>query len=108
MCVCVCVRMFVYVCVCLRVIASTSLPLYLSLSLPPTPPHFLCLSSSSPFTVVRLLFGAKVLKGKAELYGTELVEGKEYTFTDNSLPVFTWHGCDVEYRGQASNAYVAE
>jgi polyribonucleotide 5'-hydroxyl-kinase len=38
----------------------------------------------------------QVLRGTAEIFGTELAENKEYKFTGNKFAVFTWHGCEVE------------
>eukprot|EP01147_Barroeca_monosierra_P001813 gene1813-4913_t len=49
----------------------------------------------------------KLVKGRAEMFGTELVLGKTYKFTDTSFAIFTWHGCTLQYTSESSNAYVS-
>ncbi|XP_013778493.1 polyribonucleotide 5'-hydroxyl-kinase Clp1-like isoform X1 [Limulus polyphemus] len=47
--------------------------------------------------------------GTAEIFGTELVKSKKYTFTSGSKKaVYTWHGCTIELRGKCEVAYVAK
>ena len=38
-------------------------------------------------------------KGRAEIFGSELVLKKTYTFTDRNIAIFTWHGCTLELSG---------
>ncbi|KAK7693830.1 Cleavage polyadenylation factor subunit clp1 [Cerrena zonata] len=39
----------------------------------------------------------KVLRGQAEIFGAELVEGKTYLFYEEcKAAVFTWIGCTIE------------
>lgn len=43
------------------------------------------------------MFLIQILDGQAEIFGTELVRNKTYTFGAGSkIAVFTWHGCTVE------------
>lgn len=45
----------------------------------------------------------------AEVFGTELVKEKEYTFLAGSkVAVFTWQGAKVELRGKTEVSYVAK
>ncbi|XP_049782845.1 protein CLP1 homolog [Schistocerca cancellata] len=47
--------------------------------------------------------------GVAEIFGTELVKGKAYTFTTGAkVAVFTWKGCVVELRGKVDVSYIAK
>jgi len=42
----------------------------------------------------------------AEIFGTELVKGKRYTFNGGSkIAVFTWQGCLLEIWGKTDGAY---
>lgn len=44
----------------------------------------------------------QLLSGQAEVFGTEIVTGRVYSFTASTAPslaVFTWHGCTVEVDG---------
>lgn len=44
----------------------------------------------------------------AEVFGTELVKGKVYTFGGGSkIAVFSWQGCVVELKGKTEVAYIA-
>lgn len=46
--------------------------------------------------------------GLAEVFGTEIVKGKVYSFGGGSkIAVFTWQGCLLELRGKTEAAYVA-
>ncbi|XP_014239410.1 protein CLP1 homolog [Cimex lectularius] len=46
--------------------------------------------------------------GYAEIFGTELVKGKSYTFTTGAiLAIFTWQGCTLEFRGRKNISYIA-
>jgi len=48
----------------------------------------------------------EIKSGQAEIFGTELVKGKTYTFKGGSkIAVFTWQGCLVEIRGKTEAAY---
>ena len=45
----------------------------------------------------------------AELFGTELVKGKKYTFTTGAkIAIFTWQGCTLELRGKTDVSYIAK
>eukprot|EP00795_Rhopilema_esculentum_P014045 gene14045-5024_t len=46
--------------------------------------------------------------GQAEIFGTELVKNKVYSFrSGDKVAVFTWHGCTIELQGKLEAAYVA-
>lgn len=46
--------------------------------------------------------------GFAEVFGTELVKGKQYEFTAGAkIAVFSWQGCTVELKGKTDVSYVA-
>eukprot|EP00112_Aurelia_sp_Birch-Aquarium-sp1_P009417 Seg207.9 transcript_id=Seg207.9/GoldUCD/mRNA.D3Y31 product="Polyribonucleotide 5'-hydroxyl-kinase Clp1" protein_id=Seg207.9/GoldUCD/D3Y31 len=46
--------------------------------------------------------------GQAEIFGTELVKNKVYSFrSGDKVAVFTWHGCTLELGGQLEAAYVS-
>ncbi|KAG1175626.1 hypothetical protein G6F70_003966 [Rhizopus microsporus] len=49
----------------------------------------------------------KLTKGTAEIFGTELAIGVEYTFSGRKAAVYTWHGCTLEVKGQFSVEYTA-
>ena len=39
----------------------------------------------------------QIIDGQAEIFGTELVRNKHYTFGSGAkVAVYTWHGCVVE------------
>ena len=47
--------------------------------------------------------------GIAEIFGTELVKGKTYTFTTGAkIAVFTWQGCEVIIRTKKDTSYIAK
>ena len=46
-------------------------------------------------------------EGHAEIFGTELVAERRYTFSGVKLAVFTWHGCALEVEGSFSHQYTA-
>lgn len=51
----------------------------------------------------------ELVDGTAEIYGSELVQHKRYTFSQgNRVAIFTWHGCKIELVGQTEGAYVAK
>ncbi|EKM82406.1 hypothetical protein AGABI1DRAFT_104404 [Agaricus bisporus var. burnettii JB137-S8] len=51
----------------------------------------------------------KLLRGKAEIFGAELVTGKYYLFGHEcKAAVFTWRGCTIEVTGQPSTEYVSK
>ena len=50
----------------------------------------------------------QVVRGGGEVFGTELVANKVYTFEDSKFAVFTWHGCEVEVSGKCEHAYISE
>lgn len=45
----------------------------------------------------------KLLSGTAEIFGTELAVGIEYTFTSVKSAIYTWHGCELEYSASGSD-----
>ena len=49
----------------------------------------------------------KLVKGTAEIFGTELAVGVTYTFTGRKAAVYTWHGCTLEVKGQFLVEYTA-
>ncbi|OCH84996.1 Clp1-domain-containing protein [Obba rivulosa] len=50
----------------------------------------------------------KLIRGHAEIFGAELVEGKPYVFgSECKAAVYTWQGCTLEMR-QPSTEYVSE
>eukprot|EP00041_Stephanoeca_diplocostata_P007120 m.98242 g.98242 ORF g.98242 m.98242 type:complete len:182 (-) comp16740_c1_seq13:1226-1771(-) len=54
--------------------------------------------------------GIKLVKGTAEIFGTEIVQGKVYTFQDYcSIAIFTWKesGCIIEVTGSPESAYIS-
>lgn len=47
--------------------------------------------------------------GQAEVFGTELVKGKEYAFhTGAKVAVFTYHGCTLTVKGEMDVHYIAK
>lgn len=47
--------------------------------------------------------------GQAELFGTELVKGKQYEFhTGAKVGIFTYHGCKLVVRGEMDMHYIAK
>ncbi|TFK76189.1 Clp1-domain-containing protein [Pluteus cervinus] len=51
----------------------------------------------------------KLVRGHAEIFGAELVEGKTYLFgSECKAAVFTWQGCTLEVTGHPSTEYVSE
>jgi polyribonucleotide 5'-hydroxyl-kinase len=50
----------------------------------------------------------KMTKGKAEIFGNEIAIESVYEFYGGTkASVFTWHGCELEVRGNLKVAYVA-
>ncbi|KAJ3436613.1 polyribonucleotide 5'-hydroxyl-kinase clp1 [Anaeramoeba flamelloides] len=49
----------------------------------------------------------QLMTGTAEVFGCELLERKEYTFTGCKVPIFTWHGCTITITGECTN-YIGE
>jgi polyribonucleotide 5'-hydroxyl-kinase len=50
----------------------------------------------------------KLLKGKAEMFGTELPIDHAFTITGSKLAVYTWEGAEIELSGEFKLAYTAE
>jgi len=48
----------------------------------------------------------RLIRGTAEIFGTELGANIQYTFTGTKAAVFTWHGCTLELQGDAESEYV--
>ncbi|XP_043471505.1 protein CLP1 homolog [Leptopilina heterotoma] len=46
--------------------------------------------------------------GLAELFGTELVVNKKYTFSGTSVAVITWQGCTIEVEGDPDIIYTSK
>lgn len=47
--------------------------------------------------------------GLAEVFGTELVKGKQYEFAAGAkVAVFSWQGCTLELKGKTDVSYVAK
>lgn len=50
-----------------------------------------------------------MLTGSAELFGTELVVGNSYVFTNTKAAIYTWEGCSLEVRGDTTESeYTAQ
>lgn len=49
----------------------------------------------------------KLLKGTAELFGTELGIDREYTFGKSKFAIFTWHGAELLVLGKCRVCYPA-
>ncbi|KAI7897765.1 Pre-mRNA cleavage complex II protein Clp1-domain-containing protein [Cokeromyces recurvatus] len=47
----------------------------------------------------------KLIKGTAEIFGTELASGIVYNFSGRKVAVYTWHGCTLEVKGQFAVKY---
>ncbi|KAL1846276.1 Cleavage polyadenylation factor subunit clp1 [Paecilomyces lecythidis] len=74
----------------------------------PAPPTQINLSRGSEWRF-EVAFGTtvkiKLLDGNAELFGTELVASRTYTFTGTKAAIYTWHGCTLEVSaGEAPTA----
>ncbi|ODQ67050.1 Clp1-domain-containing protein [Nadsonia fulvescens var. elongata DSM 6958] len=50
----------------------------------------------------------QLLEGTAEIFGTELAVGVDYTFSLQKSVIFTWHGCRLKYSGTLSSEYVSD
>ncbi|KAI0086409.1 Pre-mRNA cleavage complex II protein Clp1-domain-containing protein [Irpex rosettiformis] len=51
----------------------------------------------------------KLVRGQAEIFGAELVEGKTYFFYEEcKAAIFTWQGCTIEITGQPSTEYISD
>ncbi|KAK9455082.1 Pre-mRNA cleavage complex II protein Clp1-domain-containing protein [Dipodascopsis uninucleata] len=50
----------------------------------------------------------KVLAGKGEIFGSELVTGKQYVFRGNKLSLFTWSGCKFSWSGDVITEYLSD
>lgn len=48
----------------------------------------------------------RLINGTAEIFGTELGQNIQYTFSGTKAAVFTWHGCTLELQGDAESEYV--
>jgi len=46
--------------------------------------------------------------GTAEIFGIELAVGKDYTFKDENIAVYTWYGCILETSGGGERAVFYE
>uniref|UniRef100_A0A336MQF3 Protein CLP1 homolog n=1 Tax=Culicoides sonorensis TaxID=179676 RepID=A0A336MQF3_CULSO len=50
-----------------------------------------------------------LVSGMAELFGTELVKGKSYEFTNGAkVAIFSYHGCKIELKGYTDVCYIAK
>ncbi|KAH7873659.1 Pre-mRNA cleavage complex II protein Clp1-domain-containing protein [Lentinula edodes] len=50
-----------------------------------------------------------LIRGRAEIFGAELVEGKPYLFgSECKAAVFTWVGCTIEVTGQPPTEYISD
>lgn len=50
----------------------------------------------------------RLLSGTAELFGTELVPEKLYTFVARNFAIFSWHGAEIEIERAPKVAYVSD
>lgn len=50
-----------------------------------------------------------LITGMAELFGTELVKGKAYEFTNGAkVAIFSYHGCKIQLKGYTDVCYIAK
>eukprot|EP01080_Neovahlkampfia_damariscottae_P007734 gene7734-12204_t len=49
----------------------------------------------------------KLIKGKAEIFGTEIGLNHTYTISGTKLAIFTWEGAEINLSGDYKNAYTA-
>jgi len=50
-----------------------------------------------------------LVRGKAEIFGTELPPGKSCSFLSGAkVAVYTWHGCTIKLKGNTEGTYVAK
>eukprot|EP00128_Syssomonas_multiformis_P012605 Colp12_sorted_trinity150504_noHs@8381 len=49
-----------------------------------------------------------LVKGRAEIFGTELARGRQYGFPGKKLAVYTWEGCTLELDGSVEVAYTSK
>ncbi|KAF2148935.1 hypothetical protein K461DRAFT_231722 [Myriangium duriaei CBS 260.36] len=52
------------------------------------------------------LFKVRLIRGTAEIFGTELAQNVTYSFTGTKAAIFTWEGCSLELQGEAESEYV--
>lgn len=50
----------------------------------------------------------KLVSGTAEIFGTEMVVNKDYTFTDTNIAIFAWYGCVIETSGDCTGLYESD
>ncbi|KAK9447501.1 Pre-mRNA cleavage complex II protein Clp1-domain-containing protein [Limtongia smithiae] len=50
----------------------------------------------------------KILRGNAEIFGTELAVQQVYNFTGTKLSIFTWRGCSLEWSGTVLAEYTSD
>jgi polyribonucleotide 5'-hydroxyl-kinase len=48
-----------------------------------------------------------LVKGTAEIFGTELIVQKEYFISESNIAIFTWHGCEITLAGNIKSAYIS-
>ncbi|KAG9965194.1 mRNA cleavage and polyadenylation factor IA/II complex, partial [Aureobasidium melanogenum] len=48
----------------------------------------------------------RLVRGTAEIFGSELAPSTTYTFSGTKGAVFTWHGCTLELQGEVDSEYV--
>lgn len=48
----------------------------------------------------------RLIRGTAEIFGSELAPSTTYTFSGTKGAVFTWHGCTLELQGEVESEYV--
>jgi polyribonucleotide 5'-hydroxyl-kinase len=51
---------------------------------------------------------AKLIRGSAEIFGTELPQGHKFTFTGTKSAIYTWNGCTLEISGIPAVEYTSE
>lgn len=50
----------------------------------------------------------KLVSGTAEVFGCELGRDAWYSFTDQKIAIFTWHGCELIAEGSCTVDYIAD
>ncbi|MES1911011.1 MAG: hypothetical protein MHM6MM_003515 [Cercozoa sp. M6MM] len=57
----------------------------------------------------RQLLTVTLLDGSAEIFGSEMAHNRAYSFDSNSKKaVFSWHGAELQLRGETQHEYVSE
>ena len=100
----------------LRIEVDAELPVTITVSAhtppPPSPPQLplmLALPTDPPPAAVLLISMpyCQLLRGTAEVFGSELSAEHDYVLSEVKLAVFSWHGCELSVKGRPRSAYTA-